>query len=395
MRGVWDLDIESEKAIGVFTGKSVMEETLDKYKVEWKEWAKFIVSMGMPDPYMVGADRGQKVKLFMNFMRLRYEQGMRDRKATGGAGIKKILAMALLDTEWMDCVAIKIVRQSCKRNPTENREMVRSKVSRDKKPIWFELLDTVRRDMWIPGDWGYVYIDKKMISINIWFSFDLGLRGGESNQTGKTVKHTILNEDIIFWLYTPVVIDGSSLGAIRGGSEEMRRYVVGENVERIEVAAVTHKCGLVRAAKLIERRSDEEVTLMLDVVVWSIRSGTGPKDPLFSRRVFFPNRREATLKKCQASMISSVIKKYAELAGLDPAEFGTHSLRHGMVTQMHAFGVGLLETNARGNYARNSTLALTTYNGDDTGRGPLAAAASGVGRRVGVKDVKRQMQVPY
>ena len=86
---------------------------------------------------------------------------------------------------------------------------------------------------------------------------------------------------------------------------------------------------------------------------------------------------------------------YAELAGLDPKEFGTHSLRHGMVTQMHAFGMSLQETNARGNYARYSTLALTTYNGDDTGRGPLAASAAGTGRRVGVKDIERQMSVSY
>ena len=95
------------------------------------------------------------------------------------------------------------------------------------------------------------------------------------------------------------------------------------------------------------------------------------------------------------SMVSEVIKGYAELAGLDPKEFGTHSLRHGMVTQMHAFGIELQETNVRANYGLDSTLALTTYNGDDTGRGPLAAHASGKGRRIEAVDVRRQMRVPY
>jgi hypothetical protein len=71
------------------------------------------------------------------------------------------------------------------------------------------------------------------------------------------------------------------------------------------------------------------------------------------------------------------------------------SLRKGCITQMNVFGVGLEETKARGNYSRASVMVQTVYNQNDTGRGPLAASSSGVGRRVGVEDARKQMEAAY
>lgn len=392
---IWDMSQSDILAVGAFAGHSVIEETMKKYRAQWEQWSRFISRMGMPDPYLRGATPDQKLKLYMNYVRLKYLAGDRDRKATDSSGIKKFLTMDFQNTDWLDSTAASAVRRACKRTPEENRERVRNKGDHDKKPIWWELLQSVRDDLWSPGDWSHEHIDNKMVSINIWFSYDLGTRGGETSQATKDPKHTILNEDVVFWLYNPVYIEGKETKALRAGSDLMRSLVTPSNVEHIEVKAVTHKTGLIRAQKIVGRRSPEEITLLEDLVSWCINSGAGPQEPVFSRVTWFPRKREPTFKLCKPSMIARVIKGYAELAGLDPDEFGTHSLRHGMVTQMHAFGMTIQETNARGNYARESTLTQTTYNGDDTGRGPLAASTSGTGRRVGVKDIERQMSVPY
>jgi hypothetical protein len=64
---------------------------------------------------------------------------------------------------------------------------------------------------------------------------------------------------------------------------------------------------------------------------------------------------------------------------------------------MNAFGVGLNETNARGNYSRASviTMVQTVYNQNDTGRGPSASSGSGVGRRIGVEDARKKIGAAY
>lgn len=132
--------------------------------------------MRMPDPYLRGASTDQKLKLYMNYVRLKYLAGERDRKATDSSGIKKFLTMDVQNTDWLDSTAASAVRRACRRTPEENREMVRWRVSQEKKPIWWELLQSVRDDLWSPGDWSYEHIDNKMVSNNIWFSYDLSTR---------------------------------------------------------------------------------------------------------------------------------------------------------------------------------------------------------------------------
>jgi hypothetical protein len=134
--------------------------------------------------------------------------------------------------------------------------------------------------------------------------------------------------------------------------------------------------------------------LLEDLVEWMLHSGAGPQEPLFSRYTQFP-RKPRMFKACTPGMVAVVIKKYIADAGLDPDEFSIHSLRKGCITQLNADGIGREEANARGNYAKDSTLVQTIYNGNDTGRGPLASSSSGIGRRVGVKDVRRQMGAAY
>jgi hypothetical protein len=122
--------------------------------------------------------------------------------------------------------------------------------------------------------------------------------------------------------------------------------------------------------------------------------GTGPEDPLFSRYTQFPGK-PRMMKVCTRKLVASTIKTYVASAGLDPVEFTSHSLRKGCVTQLNAHGIAREEANARGNYSKSSVMVQTVYNLNDTGRGPLASSSSGIRRRVGVKDVRRQMGVEY
>ena len=94
-------------------------------------------------------------------------------------------------------------------------------------------------------------------------------------------------------------------------------------------------------------------------------------------------------------MVTNVFNPFVETAGLAPAEFAFRSRRSGSVTQMKAQGIGRGEDNARGNYAKKSIMVQTVYNSNDTGRGPLATSNSGIGRRVGAKNIQRQMGVAY
>ena len=134
--------------------------------------------------------------------------------------------------------------------------------------------------------------------------------------------------------------------------------------------------------------------MLEDLVTWVLHSGTGPTDPVFSRWTQFPGK-PRSMKLCTGAMVTNVLKEFVEKAGLDPSEFAFHSLRSGSVTQMNAHGLGWEEANARGNYAKKSIMVQTVYNSNDTGRGPLASSNSGIGRRVGAKNIQRQMGVAY
>jgi hypothetical protein len=254
----------------------------------------------------------------------------------------------------------------------------------------------MREEYWEGKDYSYENIDNKMVALNAMFSYDLALRRGESNVTGvSSESHTLLNEDLIFILREPVDIGGGSMvSSIRGGSAVFRKHVTAANVISCNVWGVTHKVGMIHAGKMIEARTEEEELLLADLVDWVLHSGSAPEDPLFSRYTQFPGKPRMK-KVCTPYMVVKVLKALVKEAGLDPNEFSLHSLRKGCVTQLRAHGVQLKETNARGNWAQGSTLVETVYNANDTGREAWSSSTSGLGRRVGVKDISRQGRVAY
>jgi hypothetical protein len=386
-----------EEVLGSFVQKSVTRGTMTKYGYGWKAWCTYGDLFGWKDYYMTTASRTEKVRHFMNFLRLRYERGLREKQATEvGSAIRKYFEIKMKSTEWLDDPQVKIARRACRRSAAENRAYGKAQAGQDKKPIWYDLLAQIREEHWEGLDYSHLNIDRKMVAINCMFSYDLALRRGESNQGGKESEdHTLRNEDLTFLLYEPVDTGaGGVVEAIRGGTESFRKYVEYDNVSGCVVQGYTHKAGVIHAGKMIETRTDEEELLLMDLVEWVHHSGSGPEDPIFSRYAQFPGK-PRMLKKCTPKMVNDTIKGFVRAAGLDPKGFALHSLRKGCVTQLKAYGVEREEANARGNYAKDSIMVQTVYNCNDTGRGPLAASGSSIGRRVGVKDVSRQFGAAY
>lgn len=391
------IDTDRDEELGVFMRQSVAKSTMSKYQYGWRDWREYIGSLGRSDHYMRSASRVSKVRQLVNFFRERYGRGLREKQATGaGAAIRKYFEVGLQDTDWMNDSQVSIARRACRRTALENRAYVRSREGKDKKPIWYELLARMREELWEGKDYSCTNIDNKMVALNAMFSYELALRRGEANVVGESSEsHTVLNEDLVFNLREPVDVGGGNMvWSIRGGSSTFRQHVVAANVVSCNVWAVTHKTGLIRAGKMIEARTEEEETLLVDLVEWVHHSGAGPQDPLFSRYTQFPGK--PRLKKiCTPKMVVKVLKALVKDAGLDPDEFSLHSLRKGCVTQLNAHGIGIEEANARGNYARDSVMVRTVYNGNDTGRGPLSSSSSGIGRRVGLKDIGRLGRIAY
>jgi hypothetical protein len=234
----WGLGKRVEEELGEFVKKSVVRDTMKKYSYGWRDWCMYGDGYGWGEYYMTTATRTEKIRHLMNFFLERYKRGLRAKQATeAGAAVRKYFEIKLLSTEWFDDPQVKLARKSCRRSTDENREYVRSRNGKDKKPIWYDLLAQIREDLWEGSDYSCCGIDNKMVSINVMFSYDLALRRCEANRPGlNSENHTLLNEDLVFYLHEPVEIGGTMVDHLRGGSDTFRQYVVGETVKECLVA---------------------------------------------------------------------------------------------------------------------------------------------------------------
>jgi hypothetical protein len=75
----WGLGAEAEEVLGSFVQKSVTRGTMTKYAYGWNAWCKYGDLYGWSDYYMTTASRTEKVRHVMNFFRLRWERGLREK----------------------------------------------------------------------------------------------------------------------------------------------------------------------------------------------------------------------------------------------------------------------------------------------------------------------------
>jgi hypothetical protein len=372
--------------------KSVTAGTLKGYKPGWEKWQLYLNERGISDPYLRAYREEEKVKLLCNLFRMRYSTGKRGKAAYGiGAAIRKFYQINLQPVAFFDDPLTTGARTACRMSTDELREAQRSGQGNDKLPVFWEMLSIMRETHWTDRAWTFPDIDKRMTAMGALLAYELANRGGEATSVGGTAteNHTLYNEQCAFRLEEPVIINGRPYFGFFAGTAEFRQWVKLTNVASCEIGAASHKPGAIAShnVKIIARRNDRESELLDDLFEWCIRSGSTSQEPLLSRWAFTGHA--MTHKKLTPKMMATLVKDTAQGLGLDEKEFANHSLRKGTVTQMNASGCRREETNARGNYSRESVLVNTVYNHDNTGRGPTGASSSSVGRDITIDDVRR------
>jgi hypothetical protein len=382
-----------------FMGGSVTRKTMVGYQREWKTWVEFVTRKNQgrkSDPYLSCEDDRVKVLMMCHLLAERKAAGKREKAATGiTAAIRKHFAVALQSTEWMKAEAITVARRACRRTPQENREYAKSGKGRARLPVWFALMEQIREKLWEGRGFEWEDIDSKMTYIAAMYGFDIAARAGEATSPdGESEQHTILCEDVVIHLTEKIRIEGQWIERVRGGDEATLESIEIDNVNTLEICALTHKVGQINTTKRIARNSEEEAQFLEDLMEFMKHSGAGAKDPLFSRNTKKPNG-VMSKKKCRPKMVTEAIKTEVTAQGLPPLLFSFHSLRKGAVTHMKALGVSREETLARGNYSANSAMIDTVYNYNSAGTGPLGAMANKKGREPSREDVSRTIRLNY
>jgi hypothetical protein len=371
--------------------KSVTTGTLKGYKAGWEEWHEYLRARGIFDPYLRSHSEEEKVKLLCNLFRTRYVSGKRGKEAYRiGAAVRKFYQINLQPIAFFEDPLTTGARTACRLSTDELRLAQRAGKGNDKLPVCWEMLSTMRDTHWTNCSWDHRGIDKRMTAIGALLAYELANRGGEATTVGgSSENHTIYNEQCVFRLEEPVVVDGKAHSGFQAGSVEFRKWVTLSNVASCEIGVASHKTGAAAShnVKVIARGNDRESELVDDLFEWCIRSGSTSQEPLLSRRVF--TGYEITHKSLTPKMMATLIKDTAQGLGLDRKEFANHSLRKGAVTQMKRSGCRREETNSRGNYSKASVLVDTVYNHDNTGRGPTGASSSAGSKDITVADVRR------
>jgi hypothetical protein len=273
----------------------------------------------------------------------------------------------------------------------ELRAVQRDGTNNDKLPVFWEMLSIMKETHWNNRSWAHPDIDLRMTTIGALVAYELANRGGEVCSVGgsSAENHTIFNEQVAFTLEEPVVVNGKIHRGFAAGTTLFREGATQGNIASCAIGVASHKTGAVAVhnVKVISRQNERESELLDDLFEWCIHSGSTSQEPLCSRWAW--TGRKLTHKKLVPKMMATLIKTTAAGLGLDGKEFANHSFRKGALTQMQAAGCLLGEINARGNYSRDSKLATTAYNHNNTGRGPTGASSSIGAREITGDDVRK------
>ena len=89
---------------------------------------------------------------------------------------------------------------------------------------------------------------------------------------------------------------------------------------------------------------------MEDLFEWNARSGVNSADRLLTRYLTSVEG-TTTVKQLTGGMVRDEVKSAAELEGMNPSIFSSHSLRKAAITHMRTQGVTDTDMRDRANYA--------------------------------------------
>jgi hypothetical protein len=163
----------------------------------------------------------------------------------------------------------------------------------------------------------------------------------------------------------------------------------GERVLEVNVDLLTSKTGVPIQDISIKRRSENEATILDDIVTWTILAGPKEGEPFLTRHsltVWGIPTTKAVLQK----EVTAAIKRGAERLGLDHRLFSDRSLRKTAITEMKKGGLSKKEIHARTGHKKNSSISDTHYNYSDNGsRGENRGPASLEGASFTIADLTR------
>lgn len=112
---------------------------------------------------------------------------------------------------------------------------------------------------------------------------------------------------------------------------------------------------------VVGRSTAAESEFIERLMLWCLWNRNDESDELFTRRI-----RDGRKKKLLASDVTCAVKLIAQKAGLNPARFGTHSLRRGYATiceyrQNQTGNIGEWNTQARAGWADDSRCPSEVY----------------------------------
>ena len=129
--------------------KSVTVGTLNGYKTGWEEWRQYLQCRGVTDPYLRSYPEEEKVKLLCNLFRTRYIAGKRGKGAYGiGAAIRKYYQINFQPIAFFEDSLMTGARTACRLSTDELRQAQRSGKGKDKLPVFWEMLSTMRDTHW-------------------------------------------------------------------------------------------------------------------------------------------------------------------------------------------------------------------------------------------------------
>jgi hypothetical protein len=193
-----------------FIAKSVTHGTLKSYQPGWERWQIYLNDRGITDPYLRAYPYTEKVKLLCNVFRTLYLEGKRGKNAYKiGAAVRKHFQINLMPVDFFEDPLATGARTACRMSTDELRDAQRTGKGNDKLPVFWEMLATMRDTHWTNQAWTYPAIDKRMTAIGALLAYELANRGGEATSVGGIAEnHTIYNEQCVFRLEEPVIING-------------------------------------------------------------------------------------------------------------------------------------------------------------------------------------------
>ena len=113
-----------------------------------------------------------------------------------------------------------------------------------------------------------------------------------------------------------------------------------DDISSIVIHQTSSKTGVRRAAMSLVNEPEREAELIERIVQWSkLANWTSEHEMFFSVTYRSPITQQTYTKRLQASDVMNMVKTIAEELGMDPAFFGSHSLRSGGATNLLINGV--------------------------------------------------------